>query len=134
VGATALDAPSCAILPGAMRRLLAVLPIAVLALLLVSPASADAALKHCHKVTKRVGGSPVTWTAHHIRLSHGFKCKDARSNIRTWIGYGGMMDNPRALAPWRCNFGGDRNRCRLRTSFGGTRPLRTYRLRFRLRN
>jgi hypothetical protein len=116
-----------------MRRLIALPTLALLAALLAPPASADAAMKSCHRVKQRVGGSPVTWTAHHIRLSRRFRCRDARSNIRTWIGFGGMMDNPRALAPWRCNFGA-RNRCRLRTSFGGTRPMRTYYLRFRLRN
>jgi hypothetical protein len=68
-----------------------------------------------------------------MRVSQRFSCKRARQNVRTWIGFGGMMDHPRALAPWRCSFGA-RVRCRLRTSFGGTKPLRTYRLRFRIKN
>ncbi len=42
------------------------------------------------------------------------------------------MDTPRALAPWRCNFG-TRVKCTLKTNAGGTQPMRTYRLRFRLR-
>jgi hypothetical protein len=117
-----------------MKSLIAILTLALSTAVLATPASADAAMKRCHRVKQRVGGSPVTWTAHHIRLSRRFRCRDARRDIRTWIGFGGMMDNPRALAPWRCNFGGTRNRCRLRTSFGGTRPMRTYYLRFRLRN
>jgi hypothetical protein len=112
-----------------MRRLLVFVPL----LLFAAPASADAAMKRCDSVTARVGGSPVTWKADRIRLSTGFRCKAARSNIRSWIRFGGRMDNPRALAPWRCRFGA-RNACRLRTSFGGRKPMRTYRLRFRLQN
>jgi hypothetical protein len=56
-----------------------------------------------------------------------------RSNIKTWIGFGGMMDTPKSLAPWRCNFG-TRTSCTLKTSAGSTQPTRTYRLRFRLRS
>lgn len=112
-----------------MRRLL---PLLAVAATLTAAAPATAATKGCRSVTARVGDAPVRWTAHHIRLTRGFRCRDARQNIRTWIRYGGYMDHPRALAPWRCNFG-RRNRCRLRTSFGGTRPERVYYLRFRLR-
>ena len=43
------------------------------------------------------------------------------------------MTDRHTLIPWTCEFG-NRVRCRLRTSFGGTRPERVYRLRFRLRN
>ena len=43
------------------------------------------------------------------------------------------MTDKHTLVPWTCEFG-NRVRCRLRTSFGGTRPERVYRLRFRLRN
>jgi len=95
-------------------------------------ANAAPALQRCAKVTGKPGGS-ATWQVHHIRLTQGFACKRARKNIKTWIGFGGMMDNPRALAPWRCEFGA-RTACRMRTTFGGTKPLRTYRLRFRIKN
>ena len=49
-------------------------------------------------------GGNATWRAHHIRLTKSFKCRDARQNIKTWI------------------------------DFGGTKPMRTYRLRFRIKN
>jgi hypothetical protein len=97
---------------------------------LASPA--QAATKHCASVTGHPGGR-ATWKIDQIRLTSGFSCKAVRSNIRTWVGFGGIMSNPRALAPWRCRFG-TRTRCTLRTSFGGTKPLRTYKLRFRVRN
>jgi hypothetical protein len=95
-------------------------------------APAQAATKGCGSVTGHPGGS-ATWKIDQIRLSTGFSCKRVRSNIRTWVGFGGMMDNPRALAPWRCHFG-TRPRCSLRTTLGGTKPLRTYKLRFRIRS
>ena len=113
-----------------MRVLLAS-AIAALALA-ASAAPASAAMKRCDSVKGHPGGS-ATWKVHDIRLSRRFACKDARQNIRTWIGFGGMMDSPRALAPWRCTFGA-RTRCRLRTSFGGSRPMRTYYLRFRIKS
>jgi hypothetical protein len=87
-------------------------------------------MKSCDAVKGHPGGS-ATWRVHHIRLTQGFSCRSARKNIRTWIGFGGMMDNSRALAPWHCSFG-PATRCRLRTSFGGTKPMRTYYLRFRI--
>jgi hypothetical protein len=93
---------------------------------------AQAATKRCSPVTGHPGGR-ATWKIDQIRLTTGFSCKHARSDIRTWVGFGGRMDNPRALAPWRCRFG-PRTRCTLRTTFGGTKPLRTYRLRFRIRS
>jgi hypothetical protein len=99
-------------------------------IVLASPA--QAATKRCSSVTGHPGGS-ATWKIDQIRLTVGFSCKHARSNIRTWVGFGGMMDNPKALAPWRCRFG-TRPRCTLRTSFGATKPMRTYKLRFRIRN
>jgi hypothetical protein len=114
-----------------MRVLLAS-TVAALAFLAAAASPASAAMKRCDSVTGHPGGS-ATWKVHDIRLSPRFACKHARQNIRTWIGFGGMMDNPRALAPWRCNFGA-RTRCRLRTSFGGTRPMRTYYLRFRIKS
>jgi hypothetical protein len=120
---------------GTMHRRHPLLAAAIAALLFSGPAAAtpaSAAMKSCHSVTGHPGGS-ATWRAHHVRLSTGFSCRRARRNVKTWIGFGGMMDNPRALAPWRCEFG-TRVRCRLRTSFGGTKPTRTYRLRFRIKS
>jgi hypothetical protein len=99
---------------------------------LVCASPAQAATKHCSSVTGHPGGS-ATWKIDQIRVSTGFSCKHARSNIRTWVGFGGMMDNPRALAPWRCRFG-TRPRCTLRTTLGGTKPVRTYKLQFRIRS
>ena len=96
-------------------------------------APAQAATKRCSSVTGHPGGS-ATWKIDQIRVTAGFSCKRARSNIRTWVGFGGMMDNPQALAPWRCQFSGTRPSCKLRTTLGGTKPLRTYRLRFRIRS
>jgi hypothetical protein len=105
--------------------------LAVACIGLASPA--QAATKRCASLKGHPGGS-ATWKIDQIRVTTGFiTCKRVRSNIRTWIGFGGMMDNPRALAPWRCRFGA-RPRCTLRTTRGGTHPLRTYRLRFRIRN
>lgn len=115
-----------------MRLALAASVAALAFTALAAPAPADAAMQGCRGVTGHPGGT-ATWKVYNIRLTKGFGCKRARRNIRTWIGFGGMMDHPRALAPWRCNFTG-RVRCRLRTSFGGTRPMRTYRLRFSIRN
>ena len=116
-----------------MRVLLSIAVAGLLLAAMAAPAPASAAaMKHCASVTGKPGPT-ATWRAHHIRLSQGFACKRARRNVKTWIGFGGMMDTPRALAPWRCSFGA-RTRCRLRTSFGGTKPLRTYRLRFRIKN
>jgi hypothetical protein len=111
---------------------IAIVAVALAVTTMAAPASADAAMKGCSAVKGRPGGDAV-WRAHHIRVSNGIKCKRARQNIRTWIGFGGMMDHPRALAPWRCKFG-VRPRCKLRTSFGGTKPMRTYRLRFRIKS
>ena len=97
---------------------------------IVTPA--QAATKRCASVKGSPGGS-ATWKVDQIRVTKGFSCSHARRNIKTWIGFGGMMDNPRALAPWRCKFG-TRPSCTLRTSAGSTQPLRTYRLRFRIRS
>jgi hypothetical protein len=99
-------------------------------LALASPV--QAATKRCSSVTGHPGGS-ATWKIEQIRVTAGFSCKRARGDIRTWVGYGGMMDNPQALTPWRCRFG-TRPRCTLRTNFGGTKPMRTYTMRFRIRN
>jgi hypothetical protein len=76
-------------------------------------------------------------TADHIRVTKSFPCRRARRAIRRWLREGapGGPTN-KELRPWTCDF---RNkltgfrmpiRCKLRTTFGGTRPRRTYRLRF----
>ena len=98
----------------------------------VMAAPAQAATKRCSSVTGSPGGN-ATWRVDQVRVTKGFSCKQVRSNIKTWIGFGGMMDTPRALAPWRCNFG-TRTSCTLKTNQGSTQPMRTYRLRFRLRS
>ncbi len=98
----------------------------------VAAAPAQAATKSCARVTGSPGGN-ATWRVDQVRVTKGFSCKHVRSNIKTWIGFGGMMDNTRALAPWRCRFG-TRVSCTLKTNEGGTQPMRTYRLRFRLRS
>ena len=113
-----------------MRVLLCAVMTVFACLVLVSPA--HAAVKRCSSLTGHPGGS-ATWRIGQIRVTAGFSCKRVHSDIRTWVGSGGMMDNPRALAPWRCRFG-TRPRCTLRTSFGGTQPTRTYTLRFRIRS
>jgi hypothetical protein len=115
-----------------MRLLLAAAIAALVLTALTAPAPAAAAMQGCRSVTGHPGGN-ATWKVHHIRLTKGFGCRRARQSIKTWIGFGGMMDHPRALAPWTCEFG-PRTRCRLRTSFGGTKPMRTYRLRFRIKS
>ncbi len=60
------------------------------------------------------------------------------TNLGSWPGFGAPMTVGRPDVPggWRCGppsaFGTYiRYRCRLRTSFGGTRPERTFRLVFR---
>lgn len=76
-------------------------------------------------------------SADHIRVTKSFPCKLARQSIKFWLqdGAPGGPTN-RELKPWRCNFHlqgqGFRGpiRCKIRTSFGGTKPLRTYRMRF----
>jgi hypothetical protein len=113
-----------------VRVSLFVIALACACLALASPV--QAATKRCSSVTGHPGGS-ATWKIDQIRVTSGFSCKRARSNIRTWVGFGGMMDNPEALAPWRCRFG-TRPSCTLRTTLGGTKPMRTYKLRFRIRN
>ena len=116
-----------------MERLKVPLVLVGLAVACVVGASpAEAATKRCSSVIGHPGGR-ATWKIDQIRVTAGFSCKRARSNIRTWVGFGGMMDNPNALAPWRCRFG-TRPRCTLRTILGGMKPIRTYTLRFRIRN
>ena len=115
-----------------MRLLLGTAVAAVLLSGTVAATPATAAPNICRPFTGEPGGN-ATWRIHQIRLTTGFSCRDARGNIASWIGFGAMMDSPRALPPWTCAFG-TVVRCRLRTSFGGTRPERTYRLRFRISN
>lgn len=73
--------------------------------------------------------------ADHIRVTKSFSCKLARRSIRNWLADGapGGPTN-KELKPWTCRFGDgyprSRMRCKIRTSFGGTKPLRTYRMRF----
>jgi hypothetical protein len=114
-----------------MRRLVA-LAVPLLVLLAV-PSGAHAELRSCKGLQARVGDSPVAWRVSKVRLTEGFACRDARRDVRRWIRGGGHMTDRHTLIPWTCEFG-NRVRCRLRTSFGGTRPERVYRLRFRLRN
>ena len=76
-------------------------------------------------------------SADHIRVTKSFPCEFVRGDIKRWLkdGARGGPSN-RELKPWTCNFHlkyhGYRAqiRCKLRTSFGGTKPMRTYRLRF----
>ncbi|MET0685833.1 MAG: hypothetical protein ABW060_10995 [Solirubrobacteraceae bacterium] len=115
-----------------MRRLLLLAALPLLALL-AAPAGAHAELRFCKGMEVPVGDAPVSWKVSKVRLSEGFACEDARRDVRRWIRGGGYMTDKHTLIPWTCEFG-NRVRCRLRTSFGGTRPERVYRLRFRLRN
>ena len=64
---------------------------------IVGASPAEAATKRCSPVTGHPGGR-ATWKIDQIRVTDGFSCKRARSNIRAWVGFGGMMDNPDALA------------------------------------
>ncbi|MDO8210269.1 hypothetical protein [Conexibacter sp. CPCC 206217] len=98
--------------------------------LTVAAGSASAAappprLKSCKSVSGRAGG------VDQIRLTKTFACPDARQNIGSWLTF---VDS-RGPRPWTCTHRGASVsywRCHLRTSFGGTRPLRLYRLNFRL--
>ena len=116
-----------------MRRLLPLVIAGALLIAVVAPAAARAELRNCAGLEARVGDAPVTWEVRHVRLTRGFACRDARRDVRRWIRGGGYMTDKHTLLPWTCEFGA-RVRCRLRTSFGGTRPERVYRLRFRLSN
>lgn len=84
------------------------------------------ALKSCRGgLSGRAGG------VNRIRVTRGFSCREAKRSIGGWLNLFQQSGPP----PWRCSFRGDSIsywRCHVRTSFGGTRPLRTYRLTFRL--
>jgi hypothetical protein len=94
--------------------------------LAVSPAPASAAAtKSCRSVSGKAGG------VDRVRVSRGFSCANARSDIGNWLSF---VDE-RGPRPWTCRSSGasvQRWSCRLRTSFGGTKPERTFRLTFRL--
>lgn len=97
-----------------------------------APSAADAAqTKSCPTFQKRLGGQDLTWRVQSIRLTRGFSCRDAKLNVSSWISLGAKSSTPKSLTPWTCTFDA-RIRCRLRTSFGGSRPMRTYRLSFRI--
>ncbi len=113
-----------------MRTLLVAAIAGLVVAATVTPTPAHAAMKRCASLSGHPGGT-ATWRIDRIRLTKGFGCSAARKDIKTWIGFGGMMDNSRALAPWRCRFG-VQPRCTLRTNRGSTQPLRTYRLQFRI--
>jgi hypothetical protein len=117
-----------------MRPLLLALLLAVLTAAVLPASAPAAAMKACAEVRDPAHGS-----AYRIRLSPGFSCRDARTNLGSWLGQDAPdSDNGRPLVPggWRCGpphaFGEYvRYRCTLRTSFGGTRPLRTFVVVFR---
>ena len=116
-----------------MRRPLLLVLAAILALTLATPAGARAELRSCKGLQAQLGDAPATWKVVRVRLTRGFACRDARRDIRRWLRGGGYMTDEHTLVPWTCDFTG-RVRCRLRTSFGGTRPERVYRLRFGIRS
>lgn len=116
-----------------MPTRLAVLLAALLSALVFTPAAVGNAaaasppprMKSCKNVSGRAGG------VDQIRLTKTFACPDARQNIGSWLNF---IDN-RGPRPWTCTHRGASVsywRCHLRTSFGATRPLRLYRLNFRL--
>lgn len=95
-----------------------------------APASASAAKAPVTKAC-RGGLSGRAGGVNQIRVTKGFSCREAKRSIGGWLNLFQQSGPP----PWRCRSRGatiSRWRCRLRTSFGGTRPLRTYRLTFRL--
>jgi hypothetical protein len=108
-----------------MRRLLVVNAVAVgaAAALAAAAVPASAASHSCRSFSARAGG------VDHIRVTNGFKCRDVMQTLRPWASAPDRYGPP----PWRCRSrqAGLRWRCKLRTSFGGTRPERLYRLRFR---
>jgi hypothetical protein len=108
-----------------MRRLLLATAVAgALAACLVATSSAGAAMHSCRSFSAAAGGVDK------IRVTNGFKCRDVMVTLRGWADRPDRYGPP----PWRCKFRGDsvaRWRCKLRTSFGGTRPERTYILKFR---
>jgi hypothetical protein len=103
------------------RTLVATL--AVLATLVVV-APAGAATHRCASFSARAGG------VDQIRVTDGFKCSDVMQTLGFWANRPDRYGPP----PWKCTHRGAsvvQWRCHIRTSFGATKPLRTYRLRFR---
>ena len=91
--------------------------------LLVAVAPAGASLRGCKGVSGQAGG------AGKITLTKTFACADARRDVKWWLD-GIDSHGPK---PWKCTHRGTsvaKYRCHLRTSFGGTKKLRTYHLRF----
>jgi hypothetical protein len=70
-----------------------------------------------------------------IRVTKRFPCRYARDSIRNWLRGGASTQY--GMEPWNCRIPyrrlgtyRDLVRCQIRTSFGGTKPLRRYRLGF----
>jgi hypothetical protein len=118
-----------------LRALVLTLILATVAMLALPLATAGArSTKGCRPPIVH----DIYGTADHIRVTKSFPCRRARKAIRRWLrdGAPGGPTN-RELRPWTCDFENKMIgmwrmpiRCKLRTSFGGTRPMRTYRLRF----
>ena len=113
------------------------------ALILIASAGAVLAAPAATAAARTTKGCPhpihvKRWgSADHIRVTKSFPCKLARQAIRFWLqdGAPGGPTN-RELRPWTCDFHSKLTgyrapiRCKIRTSFGGTKPLRRYRMRF----
>ncbi len=111
---------------------IAVLAAAATLIISAGPAAAaqPASYRSCGPAIKHSRFGQV----YRIRVTTGFPCRSARDRLRRWLADGASYQG---MAPWTCNLPyrkldtyRDLNRCRLRTSFGGTKPLRTYRLGF----
>jgi hypothetical protein len=103
------------------RRVIATLTV-LAALVVVAPASAATHL--CQSFSARAGG------VDQIRVTDGFTCADVMQTLGFWANRPDRYGPP----PWKCTRRGGSVahwKCHIRTSFGGTRPLRTYRLSFR---
>lgn len=117
------------------RALAAALAAATALVLGLAPAAPAAPRKVCKPVSDRTYGK-----SDRIRVSRGFKCRDARRSIKGWYAQGAStregLPGPVDIPGWsactgRISGGYPRISCRVRTSFGGTRPERTYRMTFR---
>jgi hypothetical protein len=108
--------------------------VAACSLAVLAATAPAASAKTCRGVKDRQEGAIFR-----VRVSSAFPCSGVRTNLRSWLGFGAPMRVGRPLLPggWTCGpphtngTRGIRYFCRLRTSFGGTKPLRTYRLNFR---
>ncbi len=118
-----------------MHRALVAALVAATALALAPSAAPAASRKACKPVTDATYGK-----SDRIRVTRGFKCSDARQSIEGWYlngasarrGFPGPVDIPGwSSCSGRISGGHPRISCRLRTSFGGTKPERTYRMTFR---